>query len=186
MVLFTRSSVPALSIPPLGPLFAEIICDRAVDHRDGATCLLAMPPASFDDELPETVLAITVKVPELKIPPPSPAELLPETVQFVRVSVPSFSMAPPFPPEEPSVMVRPEMSAVASASTSKTWYAALPLTLKEFAPGPTMLTSAVMAGRVLWSVTHSAGGEEDGAAAGLVGVRYRSSRSDPGPWSFVL
>ena len=48
--------------------------------------LLQIPPPRLA-ALPESVLFVTVKVPELSIPPPSDAAELPESVLFVTVSV---------------------------------------------------------------------------------------------------
>ena len=119
MVLLIEVIAPALLMPPPTPEFAEL--PAIVLLTSTRVPVFSIPPASLADELPETVLAIKVSVPVLLIPPPSPRRSCQKPCSWSDVSVPSFSIPPPLLPDEPSVIVSPEIAAVALFWMSKTW-----------------------------------------------------------------
>ena len=83
-----------------------------------------MPPPLVLAELLETVLEVTVAVPELKMPPPSPeATLLWILLVFCTLSVPLFQTPAPVGAELPlivvlSIVIVPELANAATRGRS--------------------------------------------------------------------
>src|SRR5512135_1487518 len=106
-----------------------------------------MPPPMEAELLVKEQLLI-VAVPALKRPPPLREKLLVKE-QPLTVAVPALKRPPPTEataavvPVLPPVIVRP-LNDAATASTSNTRLAWLPLTLSTPAPGPTIFTSLLV------------------------------------------
>src|SRR5208282_3069598 len=95
-VLLVRISVPSLSMPPpfAAVELSETVLLATVNRPDSS---FSMPPPFWllVEELPETVLLVSVSMLSLLMPPPPPAVELSETVLLVTLDVPKFSMPPP-------------------------------------------------------------------------------------------
>ncbi len=113
-----------------------------------------MPPPSppVPAEFSEIVLLVIVIVPLLRMPPASPVETLPETVLLVSVNVPWLKM-PAASVAAPSLIVSPEMSAVAPTPISKMRTTWLPLTVSLSAPDPVIVRLLLIVNWVPSSVT---------------------------------